>query len=251
MSRSLKLAVFLQLSMSACSSMPKDAPNEFVDAKSSLDHMDNENVKKKLPKTSERAHSKFKDAVADLKKARKEQEPQTVAIQQARETKEIADSAVEMNSNVRNWDDDQTKLNAALQTMRNGSAVVRTSGVETPFAKLRDKDIVSTVAYFNTADAAAPMFNRKQLDSLASVLKTDKSFHVVLTGHADKRGSESYNENLALERAKTIATALQQQGIDQDQIVYRSAGYSEAVYSSGDQGRMQLDRSVEAVINLR
>ncbi len=250
MSQSMKLAVLLQLSMSACSSMPKDAPQEFVDAKSSIEHMDNDKVKKKLPNTADRAHEKFKDAVADLKKARKEQEPETGAIRQAVESKAIADSAIEMNSKVSDWDDDQAKLNTALETMRNGSAVAAT-GTDTPFAKLRDKDIVSTIAYFNTADSAAPMVVNKQLDSLATVLKTDKSFHVVLTGHADKRGSDSFNENLALERAKTIATALQQQGIDQDQIVYRSAGSTEAMYPSGSQNQLQLDRSVEAVVNLR
>lgn len=253
MSRSfnLKLAVLLQLSMSACSSLPKDAPNEFVDAKSSIDTMDRDKVKKKLPQTVDRAHDKFKGAVEELKNARKENEPEAGAIQQARESKEIADNAVEMNNNVKNWDEDQDKLNAALRDMKNGGAVATTVQTDTPFAKLKDKDIVNTVAYFKTDDAAEPLYNKKQLDSIASVLKADKSFHVVLVGHADKRGSESYNENLALERAKTIATALQQQGIEQDQIVYRSAGYTEAMYPNDSQALMQLDRSVEAVVNLR
>ena len=252
MSRSLKLAVFLQLSMSACSSMPKDAPNEFVDAKSSLDTMDQNKVKKKLPLTADRAHDKFKGAVADLNRARKEKEPETIAIQQARETKEIADNAVAMNDTVKSWDEDQTKLNAALRDMRSPHPVAAMPDQSvTPFAKLKDKDIVNTIAYFKTDDAAAPIYNKKQLDSIASVLKADKSFHVVLIGHADKRGAESYNENLAMQRAKTIATALQQQGIDQGQIVYRSVGYSEAAFPAGNQALMQLDRSVEAVVNLR
>lgn len=248
MSQSIKLAMFLGLSVSACSTVPKDAPQEFADAQSSLDTMDNNKVKKTLPNTSQRAHSRFKDAVADLKTARKEKEPETTAIQKARETKEIADSGTEVTNNVRSWDEDQEKLSAALRDMKTPRTAAN-SNTETPFAKLRDKDIVTTVAYFKTADATAPILNKKHMDSLTSVLKSDKSFHVVLTGHADKRGDETFNENLAMERAKTIATALQNEGIDQSQIVFRSAGATEAMGENRDV--MQLDRNVEAVVNLR
>lgn len=253
MSRSFAIALLFPLSvMSACSSMPKDAPNEFVDAKSSLDTMDHEKVKEKLPNTARRAHGTFKDAVKDLKQARKDGASEVAAIQKARDTKEIADNSVEMNNRVVAWDQDQSKLNAALRDLKTPrSTVAATPAQPSPFAKLKDKDIVNTVAYFRTDDSQSPIMNKKQLDSIASVLKADKSFHVVLTGHADKRGSGSYNDNLAMKRAKTVAMALQQQGISQDQIVYRSVGHAEAAGSTRSQARMQLDRNVEAVVNLR
>lgn len=85
-------------------------------------------------------------------------------------------------------------------------------------------------------DALAACLNRPEM------IKTD----VLLVGHADPRGSHSYNQKLSLERARTIKKYLIKFGVAPKRISISGVGDSQAVgdkpmYSYG------YDRRVDAI----
>ena len=67
-----------------------------------------------------------------------------------------------------------------------------------------------------------------------------------VTGHADPRGSDEYNQELGRERAESVASFLQQRGVESDRIDVESMGEALA---SDDPENWRYDRKV--VLELR
>lgn len=59
-----------------------------------------------------------------------------------------------------------------------------------------------------------------------NTLKQHPDRNVLIEGHTDSRGSESYNEELSLRRAQAVQDFLLRNGVSPDRIVTR--GYGEA-----------------------
>lgn len=81
-----------------------------------------------------------------------------------------------------------------------------------------DKDTVDTVNNVFVQDIANHIMRTyKQIDS------------ITVTGHTDRLGSDTYNENLAMRRAETIKQLMSNYGIPYDLITARSAGERQPV----------------------
>jgi len=76
----------------------------------------------------------------------------------------------------------------------------------------------------------------------------DSEAKILITGHADQRGSEAYNERLARARAETVAGFMMESGITEDRIRIVSRGKLDALASLTDLVGMQKDRNAHFVI---
>jgi outer membrane protein OmpA-like peptidoglycan-associated protein len=66
----------------------------------------------------------------------------------------------------------------------------------------------------------------EKLNKIAGVLNQDQSTTIVVKGHTDNRGSESYNMQLSQRRAEAIRNALAQAGVNPARI--QAVGYGES-----------------------
>ena len=69
-----------------------------------------------------------------------------------------------------------------------------------------------------------------QIDRAAAWLKAHPGYNIVLEGHTDEAGPTKYNEGLALGRAESVETGLEQRGIARDRIVLVAWGEEQATH---------------------
>lgn len=82
-----------------------------------------------------------------------------------------------------------------------------------------------------------------EISRMATVLNKYPQTQIEVAGHTDTRGSEQYNQQLSLRRARAVESALIQQGVAASRI--RAIGYGESrPISSSD----AMNRRVEVVI---
>lgn len=266
-----------------CSSIPSDAPKEFQEADSSIKTMEENKGDVLFPKTAKKAKSTFESALDILKKSsaqdveekavgvkRKnviEGDDKTVvqifkspsstkenAVAKAVEAKNLADKVNKLQEKISSWENDQDKFKTiftSLEELENGTSKENTTTIlESPFAKLKNSEIVTTLAYFDTGISDAPKMKGNELDYLVKILNKDSNYQVIVTGYADFRGESQFNYNLALNRAQTIAKKLVESGASEDQIVVISEG-SKKASDTPDQGKQLLDRKVQAKLILK
>ena len=86
------------------------------------------------------------------------------------------------------------------------------------------------------------------LTDAVRTLRRNPEAKILITGHADQRGSEAYNERLARARAETVAGFMMESGITEDRIRIVSRGKLDALASLTDLVGMQKDRNAHFVI---
>jgi OmpA-OmpF porin, OOP family len=86
------------------------------------------------------------------------------------------------------------------------------------------------------------------MDRLANFLKQGEGRSVVVEGHTDSTGSDSYNMELSRRRADAVRTALIERGVNGDQIQSTGKGEGVPVASNDNVGGRQQNRRVEIII---
>ena len=94
-----------------------------------------------------------------------------------------------------------------------------------------------------SADLNASFF--KVLDSVALVLKEFDKTTIDVEGHTDSDGSEQYNQQLSLNRANSVGTYLQSQGVNGQRIVAFGAGEARPIAPNTTPEGKQQNRRVE------
>ena len=84
----------------------------------------------------------------------------------------------------------------------------------------------STISDFRVNMSELPTSQKQGLKGLADKLKGDDQLSLVLSGHADKTGSEGYNLSLSRKRAANVKAYLISQGIQADRIKIEYYGSS-------------------------
>jgi outer membrane protein OmpA-like peptidoglycan-associated protein len=98
---------------------------------------------------------------------------------------------------------------------------------------------------FKTASADLNANFFKVLDSVGIVLKEFDKTTIDVEGHTDSDGSDSYNQQLSLERAQSVGSYLQSRGVNGQRIVAFGAGEARPVASNGTADGKQQNRRVE------
>jgi len=99
---------------------------------------------------------------------------------------------------------------------------------------------------FNKADVTPEA--SKIITQAAGAAKQGGATRVSLTGHADRSGSDKYNQALSLKRGNAVKDALVKQGIPADQIAVVGKGESDPLVAPPDGVREPQNRRVEIVL---
>jgi outer membrane protein OmpA-like peptidoglycan-associated protein len=98
---------------------------------------------------------------------------------------------------------------------------------------------------FKTASADLNANFFRVLDSVGLVLKEFDKTLIDVEGHTDSDGSDSYNQQLSLERANSVGTYLQSHGVNGQRIVTFGAGEARPIASNATPDGKQQNRRVE------
>lgn len=89
------------------------------------------------------------------------------------------------------------------------------------------------------------------LDKIAVILINNRKLKLIVNGHCDDVGSDDYNDELSLARAKAVKDYLTGRGVWPDYVkVYGYGKRKPIVYSSSEQARA-LNRRVEFILTTR
>ena len=102
-----------------------------------------------------------------------------------------------------------------------------------------------SMVYFETNSSNLSSAEKRKLDAVASLMKTNKAQKVVLNGHADSRGGDNLNNNLSADRAAASKKYLISKGVASSRIETNSFGSSQPAVSNGTSEGLAQNRRVE------
>lgn len=102
--------------------------------------------------------------------------------------------------------------------------------------------------YFHTGEAELTDAVAARVERLGEIMNGFDDFAIVIEGHADPRGDETYNDQLSAERAAAVRTALIRAGLPSEKITTRASGERSATSADGDIDAMALERRVDLSI---
>ena len=92
-----------------------------------------------------------------------------------------------------------------------------------------------------------PQF-KNTLDSVATVLKTYPDSTIVVSGHTDTTGNDAINNPLSANRASSVESYLESQGISSSRITSRGYGSKQPIASNATEAGRAQNRRVEIAI---
>lgn len=99
----------------------------------------------------------------------------------------------------------------------------------------RDQDILTATlrgeAYFDYNSASLNPSGYQEIARIAAVINRYPGTSIQVAGHTDNRGSERYNQQLSLQRAEAVKSAMVQQGVNPSRITTIGFGESQPVSS--------------------
>ena len=82
----------------------------------------------------------------------------------------------------------------------------------------------------------------------ASYAASGSATRIVVTGHADRSGSNAYNQRLSERRAQAVAAELERRGVARNNITVQAFGESRPLVPTADGVREPQNRRVEIVL---
>ena len=107
---------------------------------------------------------------------------------------------------------------------------------------------LSVAVHFDVDSAITAQRYRQALDAISEASKSIDGLTVRLVGHADPRGSETYNQRLSEARALSVGQALQDGGASPVTIQTEGRGEKQAL-ADGRCGFYAMDRRVDVELN--
>ncbi|MFZ2490772.1 MAG: OmpA family protein [Thermoanaerobaculia bacterium] len=101
---------------------------------------------------------------------------------------------------------------------------------------------------FDFDSASLRSSSRNQLSDMADVFDRYGDTTIVVEGHTDSTGSESYNRDLSRRRASTVERYIEQMGVGSGRIQARGMGESQPKSSNGSASGRQQNRRVELYV---
>jgi outer membrane protein OmpA-like peptidoglycan-associated protein len=89
---------------------------------------------------------------------------------------------------------------------------------------------------------------KSNLDKLVVVLNGYPDTDIEIQGHTDSRGSESYNQNLSVQRARSVSQYLTNNGINSNRLTIKGFGETLPKYENETESGRAQNRRVEFLI---
>ena len=185
----------------------------------------------------EQAKSEAEARALELEKAQKDAEAKALEAEQAKKETEAKQREAEM---------------ARLQAE---DAVAKRQQLESELKELKAKQtergIILTLGdiLFATGKDILMPGAIDTIDKLVAFLKKYPNRSVLIEGHTDTVGGETYNLGLSQRRADAVGAALISKGISENRITAKGYGESRPVASNATSGGRQQNRRVEIVIS--
>jgi len=255
----------------SCSTVPKNAPKEFHEARNSLDRAKSEDVKYVLPKTMEAAENNFDVALSSWEDARKKSSSvertnqMGEASKRVAKVKKLSDEAIYLNQSIKAIDKGSKSsggkyagttdilsrvegVNYRMAGREEETAPIRQP--KSPFAMVKSFTVQNSVAYFDTNKTALDPYYKASIKEVAGLLEQDPNLMVTVSGYADPRGNVEHNKLLSEKRAEVVARALEENGIAKDRVRLVAMG-SQSAHFKKQSGKFQLERRVDATVTMR
>ena len=87
-----------------------------------------------------------------------------------------------------------------------------------------------------------------ELDKLKQILLDIEKLKIEICGHTDNSGTDEYNMNLSLNRAKAVYVYLIENGVNSSQLLYKGLGSAKPIVPNDSEENMALNRRVEIVV---
>ena len=114
---------------------------------------------------------------------------------------------------------------------------------------LTSRNVLKEVkVYFDYDDAAVREDAVAHLDEAVKLLADNADADLIITGHADTRGSAEYNEVLGSQRAEAVKGYIESHGVSTDRVRIVSRGEMDALASDMDESGMQQDRNAHFMV---
>ena len=98
---------------------------------------------------------------------------------------------------------------------------------------------------FRTGNDQLDGDSAQRIEQLAQLLVRQPELPVRLSGHADPRGGDTYNDELSAGRIASVAALLESQGVAAERIITRVYGESQSQAGEGDIDSYALERRVD------
>lgn len=135
-------------------------------------------------------------------------------------------------------------------TIRVRDTIVRASSYIEPVVTVEEKKLDTllsqSVIWFKFDDYKPILEPAYILDSVAMMMKNHPDLRIHINGHACAIGGDSYNERLALKRAKAVASLLRAKGVKSDRMEVTSFGATHP-YRYNAEHQLSKDRRVEII----
>ena len=107
---------------------------------------------------------------------------------------------------------------------------------------------IETQVLFNTNAFSVDEQRQQELAGVLATMVNDPNGLILIDGYADPRGDEAFNLALSEKRAESVATYLEEQGIDRARMVIRSLGESLAPLGVNDLAAYEAQRKVTVFV---
>ena len=84
-----------------------------------------------------------------------------------------------------------------------------------------------------------------ELNRLLDLIKTNATMQIEISGHTDDKGSDTYNQKLSENRAKSVVDYLTEKGIKKERLEFKGYGESQPISSNETEEGQQLNRRIE------
>ena len=195
--------------------------------------------------------AELKAEAATLEKQRAEvEEKKTNLAEEEDEIRKRAETLAEKEAALAQRKAEVAKKEADL----NAKVVTLTSELEQKLADLQAKEtergILLTLGdvVFESGQANLRATAMENLYPMVTFLRDHPARHILIEGHTDNVGAESYNLNLSQERAAAVQTFLLRNGVSTERITARGYGEQYPVDTNATRDGRQKNRRVEIVL---
>lgn len=101
------------------------------------------------------------------------------------------------------------------------------------------------IIFFGFASESLQAPERAKLDRLASILNADSTIHLMISGHADRAGSQEHNHALSCRRARAVRTYLVTKGVAAPRMATQAFGEARPLTDTDDGVDLRVNRRVE------
>lgn len=102
--------------------------------------------------------------------------------------------------------------------------------------------------FFDTDQYTLREKSKTELNKIVRFLKENETVRVGIGGHTDDVGSDEYNKELSLQRAKAVYDYLLQQGVNKQQLLYRGYGKAQPLVPNDSEENRQTNRRIDFTI---